>query len=167
MKAYPLSEETIQVPRFSEENGFYTTSAISKQMARIRSKHTKPEIRLRKALFTHGVRFRTYNKNLPGHPDISIRKYKLAIFIDGEFWHGYDWSLRKKMLKSNQAFWIPKIERNKQRDRQMNQRLNECGYTVLRFWQQDIQKNLGACVHAILSYTASQQEPSQFLLDDI
>ncbi len=166
-KNYLLEEKLIHVPRFHEENGFYTSERISKQMAKIRSKNTKPELLLRKALHAHGLRFRTFDKSLPGTPDISIRKYKLAIFIDGEFWHGYDWEAQKTKLRSNKAFWIPKIERNRQRDRQSNSKLNYLGFTVLRFWQHEVQKNLGYCVHTILSFTAFKQEPSQFLPSDI
>lgn len=166
MVPYSLPEETIQVPRFHESNGFYTTTALSKQMGKIRSKNTRPEIRLRKALFAHGIRFRLYDRTLPGRPDISIRKYKLAVFIDGEFWHGYDWANRREQVKSNRGFWLPKIERNMQRDRQINQKLIEAGYTVVRFWQQDVTKNVGACVQTILSLAAERQEPAQFFQYD-
>lgn len=132
-------------------------------MANIRSKNTKPELLLRKALHAHGLRFRTNDKHLPGRPDISIHKYKLAIFIDGEFWHGYGWELRKDRLKTNSGFWRPKIERNMQRDKQVNKLLAQQGYTVMRFWQQDIQKALGSCVNAVLSHTAHKQEPAEFM----
>jgi DNA mismatch endonuclease, patch repair protein len=162
-KAYRVEEDPIQVPRFCEENGFYTSTKVSQQMSKIRSKNTKPELLLRRALFANGIRFRINDRTLPGTPDVSIRKYKLAIFIDGEFWHGFDWSNRKLKLKSNQGFWIPKIERNIQRDRQANQQLVDKGLTVLRFWQQDVEKNLGACVQLILSVQTSRQEPGQFL----
>jgi DNA mismatch endonuclease, patch repair protein len=143
--------EDIEVPRFNEANGFYTTSLRSKIMSRIRAKNTKPEIILRKALWDQGIRYRKSPKNLPGKPDIVIRKYKLAIFVDGEFWHGYDWENKKSSIKSNRGFWIPKIERNMLRDRQNTALLQKMGFTVLRFWQQQVEKQLGSCVLDILS----------------
>ncbi|MGB3606712.1 MAG: very short patch repair endonuclease, partial [Psychroserpens sp.] len=79
------SEEKIKVPRFNEESGFYTTKKRSKMMSKIRGKNTKPEMLFRRALWAKGVRYRVDSKSLPGRPDLSIKKYKLAIFIDGEF----------------------------------------------------------------------------------
>lgn len=142
--------EDIDVPRFEEANGFYTTPARSKIMSRIRSKNTKPELMLRKALWGQGIRYRKSPKNLPGKPDIVIRKYRLAIFIDGEFWHGYDWENKKASIKSNRGFWIPKIDRNMLRDRQNAIILKRMGFTVLRFWQQEVEKETGKCVLEIL-----------------
>ena len=86
MKSY--EEVIIEVPRFKEENGFYTTAQRSKIMSKIKAKNTKPELILRKALWHKGIRYRIRNKRLPGSPDIVIGKHKIAIFIDGEFWHG-------------------------------------------------------------------------------
>ncbi|MGB3342723.1 MAG: very short patch repair endonuclease [Aequorivita sp.] len=145
-------EEKIKVPRFSEESGFYTTKKRSKIMSEIRGKNTKPEMLFRKALWKKGIRYRIDNKKLPGKPDVSIKKYKLAIFIDGEFWHGYDWPERKKTIKSNRAFWIPKIERNMQRDGEVNQQLQDMGYTVFRFWEKEVKNDLGKCINDILVY---------------
>jgi len=164
--AYLLPDEPINVPKFCEENGFYATAKSSSQMSKIRSKNTKPELLLRKALHATGIRFRMNVRTLAGTPDIVIRKYKLAVFVDGEFWHGQDWENRKKKLKVNKDFWQPKIERNMQRDRVVNQQLVKKGYTVFRFWQQDVQKNLGACVNAILTHVAMKLEPSAFLDSD-
>ena len=148
-------EPNIIVPRFNEASGFYTTKKRSKIMGKIRSKNTKPELLFRKALWKKNVRYRIDNKKLPGKPDISIKKYKLAIFIDGEFWHGYDWDNRKLEIKSNRLFWIPKIERNIQRDRQVNQMLSEMGYTVFRFWSNEILKDLDTCINDVLEYIAT------------
>ena len=161
--SYLLPDEPIYVPKFCEENGFYATAKSSRQMAKIRSKNTKPELLLRKALYANGIRFRMNVKTLIGTPDIVIRKYKMAVFVDGEFWHGQDWENRKMKLKTNKDFWQPKIERNIQRDRMVNQLLVRKGYTVFRFWQQDVQKNLGMCVNTILTHIASKIEPSAFL----
>lgn len=123
-------------------------------MSRIKGKNTKPELLFRKALWAKGVRYRINAKNLPGKPDVSIQKYKLAIFIDGEFWHGYNWDERKEKLKSNRGFWIPKIERNMQRDREVNLELKNMGYTVFRFWERDIKKELHKCINDVMVYIA-------------
>ena len=111
-------------------------------MSKIRSKNTKPELIFRKALWKKGIRYRVNNKQLPGKPDVSIKKYKLAIFIDGEYWHGYNWDERKPKLKTNKRFWIPKIERNMQRDKEVNQQLQNMEYTIFRFWVHEIKDNL-------------------------
>ena len=145
-------EEKIEVPRFNEESGFYTTRKRSKMMSKIRGKNTKPEMLFRRALWKKNVRYRVDSKHLPGKPDISIKKYRLAIFIDGEFWHGYNWVERKKTIKSNREFWIPKIGRNMQRDREVNRQLQDLGYTVFRFWSKEISTDLDTCINDILIY---------------
>lgn len=142
-------EEPIKVPKFSEEAGFYTTKQRSRQMSKIRGKDTKPEILLRKALWAKGYRYRKDFKKLPGKPDIAMRIHKTVIFVDGEFWHGYDWENRKEKIKSNRDFWIPKIERNMQRDREINYLLEQKGYSVFRFWSKDVLKNLDEVVEEI------------------
>ncbi len=150
MKKY--KEEIIKVPRFSEENGFYTTKARSKLMGKIKGKETKPEQKLRKALWSLGIRYRKNVRKLPGSPDVVISRYKLIVFVDGEFWHGYNWSVRRDKLKANRDFWIPKIERNMQRDRQNNQQLRYRGWAVMRFWEYEIKKEFGAVLHKICQY---------------
>lgn len=124
-------------------------------MSKIRGKNTKPELLFRRALWRKNIRYRVDSKQLPGKPDISIKKYHLAIFIDGEFWHGYNWDERKKTIKSNRHFWIPKIERNMQRDRQVNQELREKGYTVFRFWSKEILNDLDQCINDVLMFIAT------------
>lgn len=126
-------EDIIKGPRFEEENGFYTTEARSKQMAKIKSKNTKPEIFFRKVLWKSGIRYRVHVSGLPGNPDIVNRKLKIVIFIDGGFWHGYDWDVKREKIKSNKDFWVPKIERNMQRDREINEKLYDLGYKVFHF----------------------------------
>lgn len=147
-KEYP--KERIKVPRFKEESGFYTTPKRSKIMSKIRGKNTKPELAFRKALWAAGYRYRIDYKKLIGKPDIALKKYKTVIFIDGEFWHGHNWEERKQKIKSNREFWIPKIERNIQRDGEVNQALKAMGYTVFRFWESDIKKNLDSCLQEVL-----------------
>jgi len=153
-------EEPIKVPKFSEEAGFYTTKQRSRQMSKIRGKDTKPEIMLRKALWAKGYRYRKDFKKLAGKPDIAMPIHKTVIFVDGEFWHGYDWENRKEKIKSNRDFWIPKIERNMQRDREVNFLLEQKGYKVFRFWSKDVLKNLEAVVREILSHIESMKSLS-------
>lgn len=149
-KKYP--QERIKVPRFREENGFYTTPERSKIMGKIRGKNTKPELAFRKALWEAGYRYRIDYKKLMGKPDIALKKYKTVIFIDGEFWHGYNWEERKHKIKTNRDFWIPKIERNIQRDVEVNNALAEKGYTVFRFWETEVKKNLETCLDTVLAH---------------
>ena len=118
-------------------------------MSRIKSKNTKIEILLRKTLWHKGIRYRKNYKLLPGTPDIAITKYNIAIFCDGEFWHGKDWELKREHIFSNREYWIPKIERNMRRDDEINSRLERLGWVVIRFWGKDIQKNLNSCVEAV------------------
>ncbi len=156
MKRYE-QEEPIKVPKFSEEAGFYTTAQRSNQMSKIRGKDTKPEIMLRKALWAKGYRYRKDFKKLIGKPDIAMSIHKVVIFVDGEFWHGYDWEIRKQKIKSNRDFWIPKIERNMQRDREVNARLEEQGYKVFRFWSKEVLKELDRVVDEITSHIEQQK----------
>ncbi len=149
LKTY--QQNTIQVPRFSEANGFYTTKERSALMGKIKSENTKPEQKLRKMLWALGLRYRLNVKSLPGKPDIVLRKYGLVIFVDGEFWHGFKWNERKEKIKSNRDFWIPKIERNIQRDNEVNRELEKMGFKVVRFWGHQINKDFNWCLGQILN----------------
>lgn len=153
-------KNTIKVPRFKIENGFKTTEKRSKMMSCIKGKNTKPEMLLRKELWSRGLRYRVNNKDLPGKPDISIKKYKLAVFVDGEFWHGYNWSKKKMKIKSNRKFWIPKIERNMQRDEENNLKLKEKGYKVIRYWAKEVKDDVSACAEPIVEYLEKKKENS-------
>lgn len=135
-----------------------TTPTRSYNMSRIRNRDTKPELLLRKALWAQGIRYRTHSKDLPGKPDIVIKKYGLVIFVDGEFWHGYQWEKNQGRIHSNRDFWIPKIERNMARDKEINTALIARGYTVFRFWSEDVRKNLKACVNQIQLYIETAGE---------
>ncbi|MEM7484019.1 MAG: very short patch repair endonuclease [Bacteroidota bacterium] len=154
-KDYP--EERIKVPRFNEEAGFYTTPQRSKIMSKIRGKNTKPELAFRKALWAAGYRYRIDYKKLIGKPDIVLNKYKTTIFIDGEYWHGHNWEERKTKIKTNREFWIPKIERNIQRDKEVNRELKRLGYTVFRFWESEIKKNLETCLQKVILHIENHQ----------
>ena len=146
----PYPEQKISVPRFSEEAGFYTTPQRSFNMSQIKGNNTKPEKLLKKALWHAGIRYKRNNQKLPGKPDISLIKYKLVIFVDGSFWHGHDWENRQSTIKSNRDFWIPKIERNMQRDREINRYYQSKGWTVLRFWDFEVKQELGSCVKRVV-----------------
>lgn len=150
-------EERIIVPRFNEASGFYTTPERSRIMGKIRGKNTIPELQFRKALWAAGYRYRIDYKKLIGKPDIVLKKYKTVIFIDGEYWHGYNWEERKQKIKTNKGFWIPKIERNIQRDKEVNQKLHQLGYTVFRFWEREIKKELDLCLNTVILHLQSQQ----------
>ena len=153
-KNYP--EARIKVPRFNEESGFYTTPERSKIMGKIRGKNTKPELAFRKALWQKGYRYRIDYKKLIGKPDIVLKKYRTVIFIDGEYWHGYNWAERKAKIKTNREFWISKIERNIQRDKEVNVELERLGYTVFRFWESEIKKELEDCMHQVIRHLERQ-----------
>jgi DNA mismatch endonuclease (patch repair protein) len=112
---------------------------------------TKPEKLLKKALWHAGIRYKSPKKPLPGKPDISLKKYKLVIFVDGSFWHGYDWEKRKHAIKSNREFWIAKIERNIQRDQEVNAYYQSKGWAVLRFWDFEVKGELGACLKKVVN----------------
>jgi DNA mismatch endonuclease, patch repair protein len=147
---YPKNR--IKVPRFEEASGFYTTPARSVLMSKIKAKNTKPEVLFRKKLWESGLRYRKHNKKLPGNPDIVMKKYKLVIFIDGEFWHGYNWSDKKPKIKTNRDFWIPKIERNIERDFENNSKITALGFRVFRFWEHEIKRDSQKCLDIILGY---------------
>lgn len=149
------AEERIRVPRFNEGSGFYTTPKRSKIMSKIRGKNTKPELAFRKALYAAGYRYRIDYKKLIGKPDILLKKYKTAVFIDGEYWHGHNWNERKPKVKTNREFWIAKIERNMQRDREVNAELQRLGYTVFRFWETEIKKELDTCLRKVIMHLES------------
>lgn len=150
-------ENTIKVPRFKEENGFYTTKKRSELMSKIRSKETKPEQKLRKQLWLLGYRYRKNVKNLPGKPDIVFFKARLIIFVDGEFWHGYHWEEKKSKIKTNREFWIPKIERNIQRDKANNAYYLNNGWKVIRIWESEIKNEFSVCISRILSFLDDQR----------
>ena len=112
-----------------------TKSQRSDNMSRIRSKNTKPEMLIRKKLFQAGIRYRTHVKDLAGKPDIAIKKYKLIVDVKGCFWHGHEGCKYSNTPKSNQSYWVPKIQKNKQRDFDNYNILKEMGYTIFVIWE--------------------------------
>lgn len=121
----------------------------SENMRRIKSQDTSIEIKLRMALWQKGYRYQKNCKTVFGKPDICFKGKKLAIFCDSEFWHGKYLLDQKYIPATNQSYWIPKIERNIERDKKVNIILAEQGWTVLRFWQKDIEKNIEMCIEKI------------------
>ncbi len=128
---------------------YNTNPATRKRMACVHLKHGAAETALAKALWHEGYRYRLNYRKLPGSPDIAMLKYRIAIFVDGEFWHGYHWSERKERLKANREYWIEKIEENKVRDARSDQKLTELGWTPIHFWEKEVKKDLQSCLRTI------------------
>lgn len=126
-----------------------TKEQISFNMKQVKNKDSKIEIALRKELWSRGLRYQKNVTSIFGKPDLVFKGKKVAVFCDSEFWHGYNWDERKKDFKSHQEFWIPKIERNMERDKEVTEELQKQGWTVLRFWGKEIKKNAGGCADII------------------
>ena len=126
-----------------------TREQISYNMQQVKNKDSKIEVLLRKELWSRGLRYRKNVNRIYGKPDIVFIGKKIAVFCDSEFWHGYNWEERKKDFKSHQEFWIPKIERNMERDAEVTAKLESEGWTVLRFWGNEIKKNTAQCADII------------------
>ena len=126
-----------------------TPEQRKKCMRANKSTGTKPELVLAKAMWALGLRYRKNSGSIFGKPDFSFKKYKVAVFVDGEFWHGKDWEQKKAEIKGNREFWIAKIERNIQRDIEVTGRLKAEGWTVLRFWSNDVIKNTICCAEKV------------------
>jgi len=118
-------------------------------MKAIRSKDTSIEIILRKELWRRGLRYRKNVKDLPGKPDIVFISQKIAVFCDSEFWHGYDWENYRHKIGTNRDYWVAKIERNIERDREIKILLESMSYTVIRFWGKEITKNVTECADKV------------------
>ena len=127
-----------------------TSEQRHKSMQAIKNKDSQIEKMLRKELWNRGLRYRKNVSSVFGHPDIAFIGKKVAVFCDSEFWHGYHWEERKKDIKSHQEFWTAKIERNIQRDMEVTKKLQADGWIVLRFWGNDIKKNVIGCADDIL-----------------
>lgn len=126
-----------------------TDEATSKRMSKVKLKKGDAETLLAKKLWHCGFRYRLNYKKLPGSPDISILKYNIAVFVDGEFWHGYDWDVRKPKLKRNREYWIEKIEENMARDVRVDKELSYLGWTPIHFWSKEVMKDTDSCVEEI------------------
>lgn len=129
--------------------GIKTPEQIRKNMRAVKNKDSAIEVLLRRELWRRGLRYRKNVAGLTGKPDIVFMGKKIAVFCDGDFWHGYDWENRKQDIKSRKEFWIPKIKRNMQRDIEVNEALERDGWLVLRFWGNEIKTNCSACADKI------------------
>ncbi|WP_312650519.1 very short patch repair endonuclease [Aminipila sp.] len=131
-----------------------TAEQRHRNMCNIKSKDTSIEIKLRRALWAKGYRYRKNYDKLPGKPDIVLPKYHLVIFCDSEFFHGYNWEEQRERLKQskNSEYWINKINRNKERDSEIDKQLYFSGWAVRRFWGKEISKNVEECIRAIEEY---------------
>lgn len=127
----------------------HTKEQRRKNMQAVKNKDSEIELLLRKELWRRGIRYRKNVTKIYGKPDIAFIGKKVAVFCDSEFWHGHNWEERKYDFKSHQEFWIPKIERNMQRDVEVNEKLSSEGWTVLRFWGKDIKKSTSKCADEI------------------
>lgn len=133
-----------------------TDEATSKRMSKVKLKKGDAETLLAKELWYKGYRYRLNWKKLPGSPDIAILKYHIAIFVDGEFWHGYDWENKKRKLKRNREYWAEKIEENMARDKRVDQELRAMDWTPVHFWTKEVEKDLGGCVSTIAELVFEQ-----------
>ncbi len=135
-----------------------TDEKRSYNMSRIKGRDTSIEIALSKALWHRGFRLRRNQKGIYGHPDISSKKLKIAIFCDGDFWHGWDWEERRDKIKSNQTYWIPKIEHNMDKDDEVNHHLLSQGWLVIRVWEHEIRKDITGTADMISRLIKEREE---------
>lgn len=125
-----------------------TTAQRSYCMSRIKGKDTGLEVNVRSALHKKGLRFRKHVKGLPGRPDIVFSKLKVVVFIDGDFWHGYRFPSWKQKVSH---FWIKKISGNRARDQKNRRKHRSMGWTVIRLWQHELEKNFDLSINKITS----------------
>lgn len=120
-----------------------------KNMQAVKNKDSQIEVMLRKELWRRGLRYQKNSKKVFGKPDIVFLGKRVAVFCDSEFWHGFNWEQKQAEIKSNRDFWLPKIERNIERDKEVNAVLEADGWKVMRFWGNEIRKNVETCADLI------------------
>ena len=135
-----------------------TPEQITKNMRHVHNKDSQIELMLRKELWNRNLRYRKNVNHIYGKPDIAFIGLKIAVFVDSEFWHGYDWENKSNEIKSNRDFWIPKIERNMQRDIEVTEKLRSEGWTVIRIWGDEIKKNAASVADRIESVYKEKKE---------
>ena len=135
-----------------------STPEIRKRMSKVRLKNGKAEAILAKRLWHEGYRYKRNYKKLPGSPDITLTKYRVAVFVDGEFWHGENWEKRKVRLKHNREYWIEKIEENMARDKRVDGQLQEMGWITIHFWEKQVLKHTDECLKAVLEFLEKKNE---------
>lgn len=131
-----------------------TNEHVKKTMQGNTKKNTSIEVLFRKALWHRGVRYRKNCKDILGTPDVAIKKYKIVVFCDGDFWHGKEYH----GVKSHQKFWDEKIKRNQERDLEYTIRLRDDGWTVFRFWESDIRNDVNSCVDKVVNAIRQAKE---------
>lgn len=124
-------------------------------MSRIKGKDTGLEMRVRSALHRRGLRFRKHVKDLPGKPDVGFRKARVAVFVDGDFWHGYRFPSWEDKVSD---FWKKKINRNRERDAANHRKLRQMEWTVIRLWQHEVEADFDACIDRILAAVRGHEE---------
>ena len=132
-----------------------STPEIRKRMSKVRLKNGKAETILAKRLWHEGYRYRRNYKKIPGSPDIALTTYRVAVFVDGEFWHGENWEERKAKLKHNREYWIEKIEENIARDKRVDEQLKEMGWISVHFWEKRVLKHPDECLQFVLDILRS------------
>ncbi len=138
----------------------HTKEQRRKNMQAVKSRDSKIELVLRRALWRRGLRYRKNVKGIYGKPDIAFIGKRVAVFCDSEFWHGYQWDLKKNEIHTRKDFWVDKIERNMKRDEEVNRRLTEQDWIVLRFWGKEILKETEKCCDII-------EKALEGIIDDI
>lgn len=141
-----MAKKSVKIPMTRSEN-----------MSRIRSKNTSIEILLGKAMWSLGLRYRKNDKTVFGKPDFVFKGKKVAVFCDSEFWHGKYLLEQKYIPKENADYWIPKLERNIERDKQVNQELVSMGWIVIRFWEKDIRQYSEECAQKVFKAVQKMQ----------
>ena len=127
-------------------------------MSRIKGKDTGLEMRVRSALHRRGLRFRKHVKDLPGKPDVVFRKVRVAVFVDGDFWHGYRFPTWEDKVSD---FWKKKINRNRERDAANHRKLRQMEWTVIRLWQHEVEADFDACIDRILAAVRGHEEKTK------
>ena len=135
-----------------------STPEIRKRMSKVRLKNGKAETILAKRLWHEGYRYRRNYKKLPGSPDIVLTKYHIAVFVDGEFWHGENWEERKAKLKQNREYWIEKIEENMARDKRVDRQLQEMGWLTIHLWEKQVLKHTDECLKVVLELLEKKKD---------
>lgn len=133
-----------------------STPETRRRMSRVHLKGGRAETLLAKALWRLGYRYRKNDRRLPGSPDLAILRYHVAVFVDGEFWHGKDWQTRRERLRRNREYWIAKIEENIARDQRDDALLRQRGWVPIHFWEKDVLRDLEGCVAQIQDVILAQ-----------
>lgn len=144
--------------KMKHPKSYDTTPETRKRMSKVKLKNGDAEMLLAKKLWRLGYRYRKNDKRLPGSPDIAISKHHIAIFVDGEFWHGKDWDIRKERLQRNREYWIEKIEENIARDIRVDKELRAMGWTPIHFWSKEVLKDAYGCISAVLELIIDSYE---------